>query len=75
VPGLWLDRETLHPSPGPAEASKYPLYLAWNVFAPHPELLEDVEISSKFVEDLLPLLPATFRRIMDGGTRISLPES
>jgi hypothetical protein len=68
APGLWLDRETLHPSPGPAEASKYPLYLAWNVFALHPELLDDVEISPKFVEDLLPLLPAAFRRIMDGAT-------
>jgi hypothetical protein len=69
MPGLWIDRETMHPSPGPAEVSRYPLYLAWNVFAVHPELLDDVELSPKFVEDLLPLLPEAFRKIMDGATK------
>lgn len=69
APGLWIDRETLHPSPGPTEASNYPLYLPWNVFALHPELLEDVEISPKFMEDLLPLLPEPLRKILDGATR------
>jgi len=69
APGLWVDRETLHPSRGPADASEYPLYLAWNVFARHPELLDDVELSPKFVEDLLPLLPEAFRKILDGATK------
>jgi hypothetical protein len=69
APGLWIDRDTLHPSRGPAVASEYPLYLAWNVFAQHPELLDDVELSPKFVEDLLPFLPEAFRKILDGATR------
>jgi ribosomal protein L16 Arg81 hydroxylase len=69
TPGLWVDRETMHPSRGPANASEYPLYLAWNAFARHQELLDDVELSPKFVEDLLPLLPQAFRNIMDGATK------
>ncbi|HXP79464.1 MAG TPA: cupin-like domain-containing protein [Verrucomicrobiae bacterium] len=69
APGLWVDRETMHPSRGPAEDSEYPLYLAWNVFARHPELLGDVELSPKFVEDLLPFLPEALRKIMDGATK------
>jgi cupin-like protein len=69
APGLWVDRETLHPSRGPSDVSEYPLYLAWNVFAQHPELLDDVQLSPKFVEDLLPLLPEAFRKIMDGATK------
>jgi hypothetical protein len=69
APGLWVDRETMHPSPGPAVASEYPLYLAWNVFARHPELLGDIELSPKFVEDLLPFLPEAFRKILDEATK------
>jgi hypothetical protein len=68
-PGLWIDRTTLHPSKGPQGASEYPLYLAWNVFARHAELLNDVDLSLKFVEDLLPLLPESFRKILDVATK------
>lgn len=68
-PGLWIERETGLPSRGPAEPSGYPLYLAWNVFARHPELLEDVELSPKFVEDLLPLMPQPLRKVMDAATK------
>ena len=68
-PGLWIERETNLPSRGPAEPSGYPLYLAWNVFARHPELLEDVELSPKFVEDLLPLMPEALRKVMDAATK------
>ena len=56
-PGLWIDAKTLRPCPAPAEPGSTPLYLAWNVFRLHPELLDDIELSPKFVEDLLPLLP------------------
>jgi ribosomal protein L16 Arg81 hydroxylase len=69
APGLWIERETMHPSQGPAERSDYPLYLAWNVFTLHPELRDDVELIPKFVEDLLPLLPEALRTIMDSATR------
>lgn len=69
APGLWIESETLHPTRGPAEASAYPLYLAWNVFTLHPELLDDVELSPKFVEDLLPCLPEALRMILDRATR------
>jgi Cupin-like domain len=69
APGLWIESDTLHPSRGPSEPSEYPLYLAWNVFTLHPELLDDVELSPKFVEDLLPLLPEALRAIMDSATR------
>jgi cupin-like protein len=68
-PGLWIDRKTLQPSLGPAETSGYPLYLAWNVFALHPELLDDVDLTPKFVEDLLAFLPEAWRKIMDGATK------
>jgi ribosomal protein L16 Arg81 hydroxylase len=66
--GLWLDATTLHPRQAPA-APTAPLYLAWNVFGQHPELLEDVELSPKFVEDWLPLLPAALRKTLDEATR------
>ena len=69
MPGLWVDRKTLHPSRGPSEASRFPLYLAWNVFVLHRELLDDVEISPKFVEDLRPLLPEALRTVLDRATR------
>src|SRR5712664_3512695 len=42
--GLWLDANTFFPCPAPAPPPP-PLYLAWNVFGRHPELLEDIELS------------------------------
>jgi hypothetical protein len=66
--GLWLDAATWHPRPAPA-ALPTPLYLAWNVFGKHPELLEDIELSPKFVDDWLPLLPQALRSAMDNATR------
>ena len=66
--GLWIDPKTLHPRPAPATLAS-PLYLAWNVFPAHPELLDDIELSPSFVEDWLPLLPAAFRKNMDTATR------
>ncbi|HET6145791.1 MAG TPA: cupin-like domain-containing protein [Candidatus Acidoferrales bacterium] len=68
-PGLWVDAETFHPLPAPTETPAAPLYLGWNVFARHPELLEDVKLSPAFVEDLLPLLPAGLRKALDEETR------
>ncbi len=65
--GLWLDAATLFPCPAPASPTP-PLYLAWNVFGRHPELLEDIALSPKFVEDWLPLLPLELRRTMDEAT-------
>jgi hypothetical protein len=63
--GLWLDYETLRPCQPPAESISSPLYLAWNVFGLHPELLDDIELSPKFVEDWLPLLPPALRKTLD----------
>jgi len=65
--GLWIDDKTMFPCPPPS-ASSPPLYLAWNVFGTHPELLEDIELSPKFVEDWLPLLPAHLRKTLDDAT-------
>jgi hypothetical protein len=69
VPGFWIDPATLHPCPGPAELAGSPLYLAWNVFGKHPELLDEIELSPGFVEDWLPLLPPAFRSTLDSATR------
>jgi hypothetical protein len=69
TPGLWIDAVTLHPCQAPAEPQRYPLYLAWSVFALHPELLEDIELSPKFVEDWLPYLPEAFHKVLDGATK------
>lgn len=66
--GLWLDDKTLFPC-RPPESSTPPLYLAWNVFGRHPELLEDIELSPKFVEDWFPLLPEELRTAMDNATK------
>jgi hypothetical protein len=68
TPGLWVDCKTFHPRQ-PPEATATPLYLAWDVFAQHPELLDDIELSPKFVEDWLPLLPEALRNTLDGATR------
>jgi hypothetical protein len=69
IPGLWVDPETLLPCPAPKEIGGLPFYLPWNVFPLHPELLEDVDLSPKFVEDWLPLLPPGLRESLDEGTR------
>jgi hypothetical protein len=69
APGLWVDAKSSHPCQAPAEPPASPLYLAWNVFRHHPELLEDIEISPKFVEDWMPLLPAALRATLDEATR------
>ena len=61
APGLWIDPETLHPCPAPVDLPSTPLYLVWDGFGMHPELLDDVELSPKFVEDWLPLLPPDLR--------------
>ena len=61
--GSILKRCTLARRPADPE---FPLYLAWNVFARYPELLEDFELSPRFVEDWLPFLPEAFRKILDG---------
>jgi len=66
--GLWLDALTWHPRQAPAPPIP-PLYLAWNVFGKHPELLEDIELSPRFVEDWLPLLPQALRKTLDEATR------
>jgi ribosomal protein L16 Arg81 hydroxylase len=59
---------TYYPRPAPANLTS-PLYLAWNVFPSHPELLDDIELSPNFVEDWLPLLPEALRRTLDQATR------
>jgi histone arginine demethylase JMJD6 len=68
-PGLWVDPKTRYPCKGPGEKPSSPLYLAWSVFADHPELLEDIELSPKFVEDWLPFLPEAFHNVIDQATR------
>jgi hypothetical protein len=68
-PGLWVKSRTLHPCTGPANDSKYPLYLPWRAFARHPELLDDVKLSPTFVEDWLPFLPEAFRTVLDEATQ------
>ena len=71
-PGFWLDAKTKHPCPAPVASPRSPLYLAWNVFGRHPELLEEIELSPRFVEDWVPLLPEAFRRTLDNATRYFL---
>jgi hypothetical protein len=69
-PGFWIDPETKRPRAEPPEATTTPLYLnGWNAFQRHPELMEDVELSPRFVEDWLPLLPPPLRTILDEATR------
>jgi len=68
-PGLWLDPETMSPCVAPDEASSAPLYLPWNGFVKHPELLEDIQLSPKFVEDWTPFLPPAFLKTLDEATR------
>jgi len=68
-PGLWLDPATMSPCPAPAAAGLAPLYLPWNVFVKHPELLEDIQLSPNFVEDWTPFLPAALLKTLDEATR------
>jgi Cupin-like domain len=69
-PGFWIDPATNAPRSEPPEVPAGPLYLSgWRAFNLHPELLEDVQLSPKFVEDLLPSLPEAFRNVLDEATR------
>ncbi|MEO7653004.1 MAG: cupin-like domain-containing protein [Bryobacteraceae bacterium] len=63
-PGFWIDPVTRLPSLDPPGPPDTPLYLAWNSFALHPELLNDIELSPAFVEDWLPSLPAPFHKVL-----------
>jgi hypothetical protein len=69
APGLWVDAATLHPCKGPTDLQDRPLYLAWNVFTLHPELLNDITLSPSFVEDWLIYLPEALRAVLDGATK------
>jgi hypothetical protein len=60
--GFWIDAATRHPRPAPISLPQTPLYLAWNVFGHHPELLDEIELSPRFIEDWVPLLPDAFRQ-------------
>jgi hypothetical protein len=67
--GFWIDPTSRFPLEVPPVPPQSPLYLAWNVFPKHPELLDDLQLSPKFVQDWLPLIPRGLRRIMDEETR------
>jgi hypothetical protein len=70
TPGFWIDLETKLPRDAPPEPPETPLYLTgWKAFNLHPELLEDVELSPKFTEDWLPLLPAALRKVLEETTK------
>jgi hypothetical protein len=70
TPGFWIDLATKLPCDAPPEAPETPLYLTgWKAFNLHPELLEDVELSPKFTEDWLPLLPVAFRKVLEETTK------
>jgi Cupin-like domain len=61
--GFWFD-SAMKPCQAPDETVNDPLYLPWNVFSRHPELLEEVNLSPRFTEDWLPLLPEPLRKEM-----------
>ena len=67
--GFWLDAKTMRPCGQPAGDAPTPLYLAWKCFWQHPELLDDIELSPKFVEDWRGLLPEAFRKMLDVHTK------
>lgn len=70
TPGFWIDLATKLPCAEPAETPDTPLYLTgWRAFNLHPELLDDVELSPKFAEDWLPLLPPAFRKVLEETTK------
>jgi Cupin-like domain len=70
TPGFWIDLKTKLPCDAPPELPGTPLYLTgWRAFNLHPELLNDVELSPKFTEDWLPLLPVAFRKVLEETTK------
>lgn len=70
TPGFWIDLATKLPCNAPPQPPGTPLYLTgWRAFNLHPELLEDVELSPKFVEDWMPLLPPPFRKVLEETTK------
>jgi hypothetical protein len=70
TPGFWIDLETKLPCEAPLHPPGTPLYLTgWRAFNLHPELLEDVVLSPKFVDDWIPLLPAAFRKVLEETTK------
>lgn len=62
--GFWFDAVANRPCVEPPLPSGALLYLAWNVFPKHPELLEDVRLSPRFVDDWLPLLPPALHEVL-----------
>jgi hypothetical protein len=70
TPGFWIDLATKLPCEAPQESPDTPLYLTgWRAFNLHPELLEDVDLSPKFTDDWLPLLPPAFRKVLEENTK------
>jgi hypothetical protein len=70
TPGFYIDLATKLPCDAPKESPETPLYLTgWKAFNLHPELLEDVELSPRFAEDWLPLLPPEFRKVLEETTK------
>ncbi len=70
LPGFWIDAITKFPSEEPPELVGKPLYLtSWRALQHHPELLKDVELSPRCIEDWFPLLPKAFRDALDHATR------
>jgi hypothetical protein len=70
TPGFWIDLATKLPCEAPSQPPGTPLYLTgWKGFNVHPELLEDVQLSPKFVDDWIPLLPAPFRKVLEETTK------
>jgi hypothetical protein len=68
--GFWIDLATKLPCAEPQCPPETPLYLTgWRAFNLHPELLDDVELSPKFTEDWLPLLPPAFARVLEENTK------
>ncbi len=69
-PGFWIDLTTKLPCADPKDQPDTPLYLTgWRAFNLHPELLDDVELSPRFAEDWLPLLPPAFRKVLEENTK------
>jgi hypothetical protein len=69
-PGFWIDLTTKLPCAAPQVPPETPLYLTgWRAFNLHPELLDDVELSPKFAEDWVPLLPPAFRKALEENTK------
>jgi Cupin-like domain len=67
--GIWIDAKTRFPCDPPNVELASSLYLSWNVFRDHPELLDDVNLSPEFVEDWLPLLPEALRAALENTNK------